>query len=366
MGVENPEVKPPKKSAAGMPAVMHALEYSLEQTSLVRTAINLLSINQTKGIDCPGCAWPEPEAGKRHKNEYCENGAKHVNDEATTRRITREFFREHSVSELAAKKDMWLNEQGRLTEPMVKRPGSDHYEPISWDGALDLLAAELRGLDSPDEALFYTSGRLSNEAAFLLQLFARAYGTNNLPDCSNMCHETSGAGLNETLGVGKGSVSLDDLHEADLVLAVGLNPGTNMPRMLSALEETKHNGGYVIAVNPLPESGLIRFRLNQPTAPTLQPTPALGQWDIRIIGCIVYVPAEGVKCRDISAGNFGQREEGKSQIRSAFFGNFLGFVHTCGSRLNSSTPSGPISRRTSACPQEISGASVAITANPSC
>src|ERR1700742_3328627 len=260
MGVENPKVKPPKRSAAGVPAVMHALEYSLEQTSLVRTAINLLSINQTKGIDCPGCAWPEPEPGKRHKNEYCENGAKHINDEATTRRITRAFFREHSVSELAAKTDMWLNEQGRLTEPMVKRPGSDHYEPISWDDVLDLLAAELGGLDSPDEALFYTSGRLSNEAAFLLQLFARAYGTNNLPDCSNMCHESSGAGLSETLGIGKGSVSLDDLEHADLVLAVGINPGTNMPRMLSALEETKRNGGHIIAVNPLPEAGLIRFK----------------------------------------------------------------------------------------------------------
>ncbi|MBE1547333.1 molybdopterin-dependent oxidoreductase alpha subunit [Mycobacterium sp. OAS707] len=260
MGVENPKIKAPKKSAAGVPAVMHALEYSLGQTSLVRTAINLLSINQANGIDCPGCAWPEPEAGKRHKNEYCENGAKHINDEATTRRLTREFFREHSITELATKSDMWLNEQGRLTEPMVKAPGSDHYEPISWDGALDLLAAELRSLDSPDEALFYTSGRLSNEAAFLLQLFARAYGTNNLPDCSNMCHESSGAGLNETLGVGKGSVSLDDLHEADLVLAVGLNPGTNMPRMLSALEETKRNGGHVIAVNTLPEAGLIRFK----------------------------------------------------------------------------------------------------------
>ncbi|WP_101948775.1 FdhF/YdeP family oxidoreductase [Mycobacterium sp. 3519A] len=260
MGVENPKVKPPKKSAAGVPAVMHALEYSLEQTSLVRTTLNLLSINQADGIDCPGCAWPEPEAGKRHRNEYCENGAKHINDEATTRRITREFFREHSISELATKSDMWLNKQGRLTEPMVKRPGSDHYEPIDWDGAFDVMATELRGLDSPDEALFYTSGRLSNEAAFLLQLFARAYGTNNLPDCSNMCHESSGAGLSETLGIGKGSVSLEDLETADLVLAVGLNPGTNMPRMLSALEETKRNGGHVIAVNPLPEAGLIRFK----------------------------------------------------------------------------------------------------------
>src|SRR5246127_252445 len=259
-GVENPKVKPPRQSAAGVPAVMHALEYSLEQTSLVRTAINLLSINQTNGIDCPGCAWPEPEPGKRHRNEYCENGAKHINDEATTRRITRKFFREHSISELATKSDMWLNEQGRLTEPMVKRPGSDYYEPIGWDDALDLLATQLRELDSPDEALFYTSGRVSNEAAFALQLFARALGTNNLPDCSNMCHESRGSALQQTLGVGKGSVSLDDIHQADLVFVVGINPGTNMPRMLTALEECKRNGGHVIAVNPLPEAGLIRFK----------------------------------------------------------------------------------------------------------
>ncbi|MCW2552560.1 MAG: molybdopterin-dependent oxidoreductase alpha subunit, partial [Mycobacterium sp.] len=230
----------------------------LEHTSLRRTALNLLTINQTNGVDCPGCAWPEPR--KRHLNEYCENGAKHVNDEATTRRITREFFRENPVSVLATKSDMWLNDQGRLTEPMVKRPGSDHYEPIGWDDAFDLLADELRGLDSPDESLFYTSGRLSNEAAFLLQLFVRSLGTNNLPDCSNMCHESSGSGLAETLGIGKGSVSLEDIEESDLVFAVGINPGTNMPRMLSSLEETKRNGGHVIAINPLPEAGLIRFK----------------------------------------------------------------------------------------------------------
>jgi molybdopterin-dependent oxidoreductase alpha subunit len=193
-------------------------------------------------------------------NEYCENGAKHINDEATTRRITRDFFREHSIPQLLNKSDMWLNQQGRLTEPMVKRSGSDHYEPISWDDALELLSAQLRALDSPDDALFYTSGRVSNEAAFLLQLFARALGTNNLPDCSNMCHESSSSALEETLGSGKGSVSLDDIHEADLVFVVGINPGTNMPRMLSALEETKRNGGQIIAVNPLPEAGLIRFK----------------------------------------------------------------------------------------------------------
>lgn len=255
---EHLTVEPPHQWATGLPAVRHALEFSLERTSLRRTAINLLTINQTNGVDCPGCAWPEP--GRRHFNEYCENGAKHVNDEATTRRITREFFREHPVSVLATKSDMWLNDQGRLTEPMVKRPGSDYYEPIAWDAAFDVLAGELHGLDSPDEALFYTSGRLGNEAAFLLQLFARALGTNNLPDCSNMCHESSGFGLAQTLGIGKGSVSLEDIEHSDLVFAVGINPGTNMPRMLASLEETKRNGGQVVAINTLPEAGLIRFK----------------------------------------------------------------------------------------------------------
>ncbi|WP_351235114.1 FdhF/YdeP family oxidoreductase [Streptomyces sp. NPDC002133] len=254
------EVTPPKTWATGLPAVTHAIQYSLGQTSVRRTALTLLNINQTKGFDCPGCAWPEPAAGQRHMNEYCENGAKHIADEATSRRVSADFFREHSIRELAQKSDYWLNQQGRLTEPMVKRPGSGHYEPIGWDDAIDLLAQELRRLESPDEALFYTSGRLPNEAAFLLQLFARAYGTNNLPDCSNMCHESSGVALQETLGIGKGSVGLDDIHHADLVFVVGQNPGTNHPRMLSALEETKRNGGHVVAVNPLPEAGLIRFK----------------------------------------------------------------------------------------------------------
>ncbi|MFI8997315.1 FdhF/YdeP family oxidoreductase [Streptomyces sp. NPDC053542] len=253
-------VTPPKTWATGLPAVTHALEYSLGQTSVRRTALTLLNINQPKGIDCPGCAWPEPAPGKRHMNEYCENGAKHINDEATSRRVTRDFFRAHSIAELDTKSDYWLNQQGRLTEPMVKRPGATHYEPIDWDEAFDLLAQELKALASPDEALFYVSGRLNNEAAFLLQLFARAYGTNNLPDCSNMCHESSGYAMTETLGIGKGSVSLDDIHESDLIFVVGQNPGTNHPRMLSALEETKRNGGKVIAVNTLPEAGLMRFK----------------------------------------------------------------------------------------------------------
>lgn len=248
----------PKKSAAGVPAVAHAISYSLAQAGARRTTLTLLNVNQSEGFDCPGCAWPDPH--HRQANEYCENGAKHVSDEATTRRVTREFFATNSILDLGARSDMWLNQQGRLTEPMVKRPGATHYEPIGWDEALGLIADELRGLDSPDEAMFYTSGRVSNEAAFLLQLFARAYGTNNLPDCSNMCHESSGSGLNETLGIGKGSVTLEDIYAADLVIVAGQNPGTNHPRMLSALEQTKRNGGSVVAVNPLPEAGLIRFK----------------------------------------------------------------------------------------------------------
>ncbi|MDK1348376.1 FdhF/YdeP family oxidoreductase [Streptomyces sp. 378] len=261
---EEPEtalsVTPPKKWAAGVPAVVYALEYSLEQTSPRKTGVDLLTMNQVGGIDCPGCAWADPAPGRRHRNEYCENGAKHINDEATTRRITADFFREYSVSDLAARSDMWLNQQGRLTEPMIKRPGSEHYEPIGWNDALGVLAQELKALPSPDEAVFYTSGRASNEAAFVLQLFARAFGTNNLPDCSNMCHESSGFALSETLGTGKGTVSLDDLHHADLIFLVGQNPGSNHPRQLTALEEAKRNGGRIVAVNPLPEAGLRRFK----------------------------------------------------------------------------------------------------------
>ncbi|KAK1182757.1 FdhF/YdeP family oxidoreductase [Streptomyces sp. NBS 14/10] len=253
-------VTPPKTWAVGVPGVANALKYSLSQTSPRRTALTLLNMNQGKGFDCPGCAWPEPEPGMRHRNEYCENGAKHVNDEATTRRITAEFFRRYPVSELGRRSDQWLNQQGRLTVPMVKPPDADHYEPISWSGALQLIADELRRLDSPNEAIFYTSGRASNEAAFVLQLFARAFGTNNLPDCSNMCHESSGAALYETLGIGKGDVSLTDIYHADLIFVVGQNPGTNHPRMLSALEECKRRGGRIVAVNPLPESGLMRFK----------------------------------------------------------------------------------------------------------
>ncbi|WP_141584224.1 FdhF/YdeP family oxidoreductase [Actinomadura sp. WMMA1423] len=252
------EVSAPKDWAAGVPGVTAALRHAREQMGVRRTALTLLRVNQKQGFDCPGCAWPE--GGHRHAAEFCENGAKAVAEEATVRRVTREFFAEHSVDELAGRSDHWLGQQGRLTEPMVKRAGSRHYEPVAWDEAFGLLASELNALDSPDEAVFYTSGRTSNEAAFAYQLFAREFGTNNLPDCSNMCHESSGSALSETIGIGKGSVLLEDLYRADLIFVVGQNPGTNHPRMLSALERAKKQGARVVAVNPLPEAGLMRFK----------------------------------------------------------------------------------------------------------
>jgi molybdopterin-dependent oxidoreductase alpha subunit len=252
------KVTPPVEHAAGIPGIAAALKTSVGQMGVARSARTLLRVNQTNGFDCPGCAWPEP--GARHLAEFCENGAKAVAEEATTRRITRAFFAEHPVEELATRSDWWLGQQGRLTEPMIKRSGAHHYEAISWDDAFALIGTRLNDLASPDEAIFYTSGRTSNEAAFLYQLLVREYGTNNLPDCSNMCHESSGSALTETIGVGKGTVSLDDIHQADLILVVGQNPGTNHPRMLSALELAKQGGARIVAVNPLPEAGLINFR----------------------------------------------------------------------------------------------------------
>ncbi|MEV2278689.1 FdhF/YdeP family oxidoreductase [Nocardiopsis sp. NPDC049922] len=255
---DSPRVGPPKKSAVGLPAVINSVRQVGEHAGVRRGVPAMLAVNQKRGFDCPGCAWPEPE--RRHRAEFCENGAKAVAEEATARALTAEFFAEHSVPELAERSGYWLGQRGRLTEPLYLAEGAAHYEPVTWDRALDLVAEELRGLDSPDEAVFYTSGRTSNEAAFCYQLFARALGTNNLPDCSNMCHESSGSALTETLGVGKGSVSLADIHQADLIIVAGQNPGTNHPRMLSALERAKRSGARIITVNPLPEAGLRDFR----------------------------------------------------------------------------------------------------------
>lgn len=262
-----PRVAAPRQSAAGLPAVAHSLRIAQQQMGVTRAARTLLKVNQKDGFDCPGCAWPEGD--HRHTAEFCENGAKAVAEEATLRRVTPDFFAAHPVADLATRSGYWLGQQGRITQPMLLERGGgdggaggggDRYEPVSWERAFAIVAEELRALDSPDEALFYTSGRTSNEAAFLLQLFAREFGTNNLPDCSNMCHESSGSALSETLGVGKGSVSLEDLHRADLIIVAGQNPGTNHPRMLSALEKAKSAGARIISVNPLPEAGTERFK----------------------------------------------------------------------------------------------------------
>jgi len=249
----------PKHEAAGVKAVMVSMQRGLTQMGPVRTTAALTRLNQRHGFDCPGCAWPE-EHGGRKLAEFCENGAKAVAEEATKRRVTPEFFARHSVAELQNKPEYWLSQQGRLTHPMVLHEGDTHYRPIAWDDAYRLIADELNALDSPDEACFYTSGRTSNEAAFLYQLLVRSYGTNNLPDCSNMCHESSGTALTESIGIGKGSVTVDDLIHADVIVIAGQNPGTNHPRMLSILEKAKANGAKVIAINPLPEAGLIRFK----------------------------------------------------------------------------------------------------------
>jgi molybdopterin-dependent oxidoreductase alpha subunit len=282
MPEEDPQVRAPAREAAGVRGVTAGLSAVLAQLGVRRGARTLLRVNQPEGFDCPGCAWPEPPPGRRSHAEFCENGAKAVAEEATVRRLDAGFFATHPITELARRSGHWLGQQGRLTEPMCRRPGADHYTPIAWDEAFALVARELRACASPDQAVFYTSGRTSNEAAFLWQLLARAYGTNNLPDCSNMCHESSGVALSETIGIGKGTVTLDDIHRAGLLVIVGQNPGTNHPRMLTALEQAKRNGARILAVNPLPEAGLIRFRNPQRPAGVVGTGTALADQLLRI------------------------------------------------------------------------------------
>jgi len=254
-----PDVKPISKTAGGMTSALVAAKFAWSEMGIVRGSRTLMQLNQKQGIDCPGCAWPEPD-GERSHFEFCEEGAKHVADEATRKRVTPEFFAKWSVKELAEQSDLWLNQQGRITHPMVLRAGAQHYEAVNWTDAFALLAKELNSLASPDEAIFYTSGRTSNEAAFLYQLFVRQFGTNNLPDCSNMCHESSGTGMKETLGFGKGTVSLEDFDLCDAIFIVGQNPGTNHPRMLTTLLQAKRRGCTIVHINPLPEAGTTRFK----------------------------------------------------------------------------------------------------------
>jgi molybdopterin-dependent oxidoreductase alpha subunit len=254
------EVHGRKHAAAGVTAVAVSVRRALTQMGPVRSARTLLRLNQADGFDCMSCAWPDPDPSHRHTAEFCENGAKAVAEEADTARVDAGFFARHSVAELEQRTDYWLGKQGRITEPMVLRAGGTHYEPIGWDDAFALVGDRLRALDDPDQAVFYTSGRASNEAAFSYQLFARAYGTNNLPDCSNMCHESTSIALQEVIGIGKASVTMQDVHDAELIVIMGQNPGTNHPRMLTALEKAKQNGARILAVNPLEEAGLVRFR----------------------------------------------------------------------------------------------------------
>ncbi len=264
------KVTAPEQVAGGLSAITQSARHVYSEVGIVEGTRLLSRINQFEGFDCPGCAWPDPD-NHRSAVEFCENGAKAVAEEATTAKADAAFFRKHAVEELSGWTDYEIGKSGRITEPMICRKGKTHYEPIGWAEAFQIIGQQLRQLGSPDEAVFYTSGRTSNEAAFLYQLFVRQYGTNNLPDCSNMCHESSGTGLSETLGIGKGSVKLEDFYQAEVIMIMGQNPGTNHPRMLTALEMAKKNGAKIVSVNPLPEAGLIRFKHPQ------QPLSLLGK-----------------------------------------------------------------------------------------
>src|ERR1700722_11750210 len=278
-------VSAPEHVAAGVPAVLSAVQHAVREMGPVRGTRELFALNQFQGFDCPGCAWPDPH-DHRSVQEYCENGAKAVAEEATTARVTPQFFADHAIDELAAHDDFWIGKRGRLTHPMYRAPGATHYTPIAWADAYDVIARELAALASADEALFYTSGRTSNEAAFVYQLLARQLGTNNLPDCSNMCHESSGLALSESIGIGKGTVTLEDFDLADVILLIGQNPGTNHPRMLSALQRCARNGAHIISVNPLRETGLLRFKHPQELLRLMGPgTPLSTQFlQVRING----------------------------------------------------------------------------------
>lgn len=253
------KLTPVEKKAAGIPAVLAVFSDLFEEKAVVRAGRALFKVNQMEGFDCPSCAWPDPDDERSVLGEYCENGAKAVAEEATSKRVTPQFFKENSVADLAKLDDYQIGKMGRLTDPMYLPEGATHYQPISWNDAFKKIASHLNALESPDQAAFYTSGRTSNEASFVYQLFAKEFGTNNMPDCSNMCHETSGSALRPTIGIGKGTVTLEDFYDTDVIVIIGQNPGTNAPRMMSALAKGKKNGAKIIAINPLPEAGLMGF-----------------------------------------------------------------------------------------------------------
>ena len=263
---ENPEklldlkITEPKKWAAGIPAVYEAGKDVIEEAGLIRGMKGLYHMNREGGFDCSSCAWPDPDDDRSPIAEYCENGAKALAEEATTKKLTAEFFAKNSVANLAKLSDYEIGKKGRIAQPVYLPKGATHYQPISWDDAFKKIADHLNKLKSPDEAVFYTSGRTGNEASFMYQLFVKEFGTNNMPDCSNMCHESSGAALSETIGIGKGTVTLNDFYDTDVIIIMGQNPGTNHPRMLTAFEKAKKTGAKIIAINPLREAGLIDFK----------------------------------------------------------------------------------------------------------
>jgi len=255
--------KPYKGAAGGWGALASTTKHLLKSNNVARNIRNLLHTNQDHGFDCPGCAWGE-KAEKSHF-KFCENGAKAVNWEATSARVSADFFAEHSVAWLKKQTDYFLEYQGRLAQPMLYHAATDHYQATTWQAAFSLIAEQLNALESPHQAEFYTSGRASNEAAFLYQLFVRKFGTNNLPDCSNMCHEASGVALKQAIGVGKGTVTLEDFEHADAIFVIGQNPGTNHPRMLDTLSKASRRGAQIVTFNPLKERGLERFTNPQST-----------------------------------------------------------------------------------------------------
>lgn len=272
------KIKKPKRSAGGVDAVVSSLNHVINEIGIVDGAQALAKLNQFDGYDCPGCAWPDPDHD-RSSVEFCENGAKAIAEEATTARCDQRFFERNRISEMRQWTDYEIGKSGRITQPMLVKPGNDFYEPIAWQEAFQLIGNELNALKSPNEAIFYTSGRTSNEAAFLYQLFVRMYGTNNLPDCSNMCHESSGVALTETVGIGKGSVTLEDFDHAEVIVVIGQNPGTNHPRMLTTLQQAKKRGAIIITINPIEEAGLIGFQHpRNPTEWITSPTTLTDIW----------------------------------------------------------------------------------------
>ncbi|MDR3512244.1 MAG: FdhF/YdeP family oxidoreductase [Caulobacteraceae bacterium] len=308
---EVPGVGPYGGPAGGWGALQAVARALKGQMAFANDTKALLRMNQPHGFDCPGCAWPDP----RHTSsfEFCENGAKAVSWEATSKRVTPEFFAEHTVSALWGRTDFELEGEGRLTHPLAYDAASDRYVEIGWDEALARIGAVLQALPDPNQAEFYTSGRASNEAAFLYQLLAREYGTNNFPDCSNMCHEATSVGLPVSIGVGKGTVTLEDFDHCDAIFCIGHNPGTNHPRMLSTLREASRRGAPIIAFNPLKERGLERFAAPQDPVEmaTLSSTPiASAYYQVKVGGDAAMLHGlmkalVEADARDLAAGGSG-------------------------------------------------------------